>query len=81
MKGTAYTQRLSRVQQAINAQMNDVVREACKSFAKKNKYSMIVDGTVVMYFDNANDVTDDLIEEVNKIWKSKGGKFDLSSVK
>ena len=81
VKGTAYTQRLSRVQQAINAQMNDVVREACKSFAKKNKYSMIVDGTVVMYFDNANDVTDDLIEEVNKIWKSKGGKFDLSSVK
>ena len=58
-----------------------MLRAACESYAKKNGYDMIVDGTVVMYFDNANDVTDDLIEEVNKIWKSKGGKFDLSSVK
>lgn len=80
-KGTAYTQRLSRVQQAINSQLNDVLREACESYAKKNGYDMIVDGTVVMFYTKANDVTDELIEEVNKIWKSKGGKFKLDSVK
>ena len=80
-KGTAYTQRLSRVQQAINSQLNEVLRAACESFAKKNGYDMIVDGTVVMFYTKANDVTDDLIEEVNKLWKSKGGKFKLDSVK
>ena len=80
-KGTAYTQRLSRVQQAINSQLNEVLRAACESYAKKNGYDMIVDGTVVMFYTTANDVTDELIEEVNKIWKSKGGKFKLDSVK
>ena len=80
-KGTAYTQRLSRVQQAINSQLNEVLRAACESFAKKNGYDMIVDGTVVMFYTKANDVTDDLIEEVNNLWKSKGGKFKLDAVK
>ena len=80
-KGTAYTQRLSRVQQAINAQMNDVLREACKTFAKKNGYDMIIDATAVMFYIDANDVTEGLIEAVNKVWKSQGGKFDLSSAK
>ena len=42
---------------------------------------MIVDGTVVMFYTKGNDVTDELIEEVNKLWKSKGGKFKLDSVK
>ena len=80
-KGSAYTQRLTRVQQAINAQLNDVLREACESFAKKNGYDMIIAGTAVMFYIKANDVTDELIEEVNKLWKSKGGKFKLDSVK
>ena len=80
-KGTAYTQRLSRVQQAINSQLNDVLRAACESYAEKNDYDMIVDGTVVMFYTKGKDVTDDLIKEVNKIWKSKGGKFKLDSVK
>ena len=80
-KGAAYTQRLSRVQQALTSQLNEVLRSACESYAKKNGYDMIVDGTVVMFYTKANDVTDDLIEEVNKLWKSKGGKFKLDAVK
>ena len=80
-KGTAYTQRLSRVQQAINAQMNEVMRAACENYAKKNGYDMIIDASVVMFYVQANDVTSGLIEEVNKVWKDKGGKFNLSSVK
>ena len=80
-KGTAYTQRLSRVQQAINSQMNEVMRTACENYAKKNGYDMIIDASVVMFYVQANDVTSGLIEEVNKVWKDKGGKFNLSSVK
>jgi outer membrane protein len=80
-KGAAYTQRLSRVQQAINAQMNEVLREACEQFAKKNGYDMIVDASVVMFYTQGNDVTEGLIEEVNKVWKAQGGKFKLNNVK
>ena len=80
-KGTAYTQRLTRVQQAINAQMNEVLREACEKFAKKNGYDMIVDASVVMFYTQGNDVTEGLIEEVNKVWKAQGGKFKLNNVK
>ena len=42
---------------------------------------MIIAGTAVMFYTKANDVTDELIEEANKIWKAKGGKFKLDSVK
>ena len=80
-KGTAYTQRLNRVQQAIDAQLNDVLREAHDNYAKKNGYDMIIAGTAVMFYTKGVDVTDELIEEVNKVWKSKGGKFKLDSVK
>ena len=80
-KGAAYTQRLSRVQQAINAQMNEVLREACEQFAKKNGYDMIVDASVVMFYTQGSDVTEGLIEEVNKVWKAQGGKFKLNNVK
>ena len=69
------------MQQAINSQMNEVMRAACENYAKKNGYDMIIDASVVMFYVQANDVTSGLIEEVNKVWKSKGGKFNLSSVK
>lgn len=78
-KGAAYTQRLSRVQQEINSQMNEVLRTACENYAKKNGYDIIVDATVVMFYTKSNDVTAGLIEEVNKVWKSKGGKFKITS--
>lgn len=78
-KGSAYAQRLQRVQQEINNQMNEVLQKACANYASKNGYEMIVDATVVMFFDVSNDVTEGLIEEVNKIWKDKGGKFKITS--
>ena len=58
-----------------------VLRTACENYAKKNGYDMIIDASVVMFYVQANDVTSGLIDEVNKVWKSKGGKFNLSSAK
>jgi len=78
-KSSAYTQRVSRVQQEINNQMNEVLRKACDNYAQKNGYEMIIDASVVMYFVKPNDVTDGLIEETNKVWKDKGGKFKITS--
>ncbi len=80
-KGVAYTQRLSRVQQAINAQITEVLSEAGRTFIKKNGFDMIIDASVVMSYVPDTDVTSGLIDEVNKVWKSKGGKFDLSAAK
>ncbi|MBP3731144.1 MAG: OmpH family outer membrane protein [Mailhella sp.] len=78
-KGAAFAQRLQRVQQDINAQMNDVLLTASKNYAQKNGYEMIIDSQVVMFFTTPHDVTEGLIKEVNSVWKSRGGKFKISS--
>lgn len=78
-KSGAYTQRLSGVQQALTAQMQDVLATACANFAKKNGYDLIIDGAAVMYATDATNVTAGLVEEVNKVWKSKGSKFNLGA--
>ncbi len=78
-KGGAFAQRVSRVQQEINTQMNDILRTACNNYAQKNDYDMIIDASVVMFREGGNDVTEGVIQEVNKVWKSKGGKFKITS--
>jgi len=78
-RGGAFAQRVSRVQQEINTQMNDVLRTACINYAQKNGFDVILDASVVMFRNPANDVTDGVIQEVNKVWKSKGGKFKITS--
>ena len=78
-KGAAYTQRLSGVQQQLTVQMQDILSTACENFAKKKGYDILLDAAAVMYTVEATDVTKDLVEEVNKVWKSKGGKFNLDA--
>ena len=36
---------------------------------------------VIMYADSSMDLTDDMIKEVNKIWKSMGSKFPAAEKK
>ena len=78
-KSGAYAQRLNTVQQALTAQMQDILATACANYGKQNGYDLIIDGGAVMYASDATNVTDGLVQEVNKVWKAKGGKFNLSA--
>lgn len=76
-KRTDFAQRLNNFQQAITVQMQDILTTACINYGSQNGYDIIVDGAVVMYASDATNVTAGLVEEVNKVWKSKGGKFNV----
>ena len=76
-KRADFAQRLNSVQQAITAQMQDILSAACINFGSQNGFDLIVDGPVVLYAADSTNVTDGLVEEVNKQWKAKGGKFNL----
>ena len=76
-KRTDFAQRLNSFQQAIDAQMQDLLTTACTNYGSQNGYDVIIAGETVMYAAESTNVTAGLVEEVNKVWKSKGGKFDL----
>lgn len=80
-KGAAFSTRLNGVQQAITTQLQDIVGTACANYAKKNGFDIIMDGAAVMFATESTNVADGLIAEINSVWKSKGGKFNLSAPK
>ncbi|MBO7385206.1 MAG: OmpH family outer membrane protein [Clostridia bacterium] len=78
-RGTAFAQRAQRLQRDIDAQMKEVVSAACKAFAEKNGYDLIITTQAVPYATASYDVTEGVIQEVNRAWKSRGGKYKISS--
>lgn len=78
-RSNAYGQRLNAAQQTITTQLQDVISTACANYAKKNGYELIIDGAAVMFATDATNVSDGLIEEINRVWKSRGGKFNLGA--
>lgn len=69
----AYKQKFESEQQKLQKPMAESIREAGKSFAKKNGYSALIvsNGSNVLYADDNVDVTDAFIKEVNAIWAAK----------
>ncbi len=74
-KSMDYSQRLATTQNAISTQLNEVVMIACKNFATKNDYDMIIDGSVFLYADEALNVADGLLKEINEVWQQRGSKY------
>lgn len=70
-----FSQRVANVRQAISAQIEEIVTKACNSYGSQNGFDVIIDRAAVMYTADAVDVTDGLMEEVDKEWKARGGKF------
>lgn len=77
-KAAAYSERLGKVQQAITRQMEEVLTTACKDFGMKNGYDLVIDDAALLYVGgNASDVTDQVIEEVNRVWQARGAKYEI----
>ncbi len=75
-KRIALANKINPRQQAMQAEIIEVIRVASENFAKEEGYDLIIDGTttVVAALGKA-DVTDEVIDEMNKVWKSRGSKF------
>lgn len=74
----ALAQKMGPIQQKINEQVAAVLQEATEVVAKERKLEIILDAAPPVYYvaDAAN-IKDDLLKEVNKIWKKRGSKFKL----
>lgn len=72
-----FAKKAGPVEQKINQQILEILGEACANYAKANGYDIILDSTSVLYATSAANVEEGLVDEVNKIWKSKGSKFKL----
>lgn len=75
-KRTALAEKMGPRQQAMQKEIVEILRLACENCAKSKKLDLILDSTSsVAYASPSVDVTQDILDEVNKIWKSRGSKF------
>ena len=75
--------RVEREDANLRQTMGKILFEASANVAKRNKLDLVLDANagVIMYADPSMDLTDDMIKEVNKIWKSMGSKFPAAEKK
>ena len=75
--------RVEREDANLRQTMGKILFEASANVAKRKKLDLVLDANagVIMYADSSMDLTDDMIKEVNKIWKSMGSKFPAAEKK
>ena len=78
-KEAALNQRIAPIQQNIDKQLIELLSEACSNYAKDHKYDLILNfnPSLTPYASEKINVSEGVLEEVNKLWKKKGSKFKL----
>ncbi|MCM8833223.1 MAG: OmpH family outer membrane protein, partial [Candidatus Omnitrophica bacterium] len=59
-------QRLDERGKALENQIFENIKKAISQYAKKNGYSIIVDSRMILYGENAVDLTDEIIKLLNE---------------
>ncbi len=70
-KANAYVRAVQAEELRIRQEIDVVVLDASKAYAKQNGYNLILDSNSALYFDDAMNVTNDMLTEVNKVWRAK----------
>lgn len=72
-------QRIAPVQGAVDKQLLEVLSEACSTYAKANDYDLILNynPSITPFANESVNVSEGVLAEANKIWKKKGGKFNV----
>ncbi len=77
-KRTALGRKAEPLQQKINKEIFLVIQEATEVVAKDRNLDVILDAAPPVYYvANSVNLKDEILAEVNKIWKKKGSKFKL----
>lgn len=68
-----YRRRVGMEQSKLTKPIEEVLIEVLKEYGSKNKFTMLFDkgGNGMLYADDALDVTNDIILELNKAWRAK----------
>lgn len=67
---TAYMDELQKAELRIRQDVDLVILEAAKKYAKKKGYNLILDSNSALYFEDSMDVTKEMLTEVNAQWRS-----------
>ena len=69
----AYQARMQQEEQTLSEPIIDLLFEVINEYGEKNDYTIIFDaqGSGIIYASDALNITDRLIEEVNKAWQAK----------
>ncbi len=80
-KRRAFMGRVERETTMLQQNIGKIIFEASANVAKKKDLDLILDAAVpgIMYVTEKMDLTDDMVKEVNRIWKSMGSKFPAAS--
>ena len=65
-----YMTDLQKAELRVRQDVDLVIIEAAKKYAKKKGFSLILDTNAAIYFEDSMDVTKDMITEVNTQWRS-----------
>lgn len=81
-KEAELAKRSSPVRQQLDEQLSKVLSEACSTYAKDNGYDILLNyipsnPPIVPYASESVNVSEGVLAEANKIWKKKGGKFNV----
>ena len=77
-KRNALAQKAGPIQQSLNEAIFAIVQEATENVAKAKDLKIILDRVPpVNFVDKSADVSEDLLKEINKVWKKQGAKFKI----
>ncbi len=69
-------QKAKPIQDKVNLEMMKVLQQATEVVAQEKQLELILDAAPPVYYvANSLSIKDDILKEVNKIWKESGGKF------
>ena len=77
-KNDALSRKAGPVADQIQEQIFTVINQAQENYCKANGYDMIINMQAITYVSDAINITPAILTEVNKVWKSKGGKFKIT---
>lgn len=69
-KVSEYMNDLQKAEMRIRGDVDLVIIQAAKNYAKKKGYNLILDNGAAIYFDDAMNVTKDMLTETNAQWRS-----------
>lgn len=71
-KARVFARKVEGAEMRIRQEMAELIMKAASDFASKKGYTMVMDGASagVIYADKAMDVTDEMLNEVNRVWRA-----------
>lgn len=71
-KARTFSRKVEAAEMRIRQEMADLIIQATNTYAKKKGYDLVLDGASagVIHADKGMDITDDVLAEVNKLWRA-----------